>query len=210
MTLFTEDPWPLIWLAAIVALASLVALRVTQRGKYALVALAMVVVSAVLLVVDALVVTDVERIHDTLSKLVAAVRHSDTEAVLALLTDDVTLDQDSASTSIIRSARPDFEGTFTRAAIRGILASLRFDALSIERPVVTAGRLTRLGKAEFRLFAKGNIEPSGAPFGTLDSEWSLGFREVDGVWKVSRITPLRLPQGTGMALPRPATTPRRQ
>jgi ketosteroid isomerase-like protein len=195
----------LIWLLGAAAAACLIALRVTQRGKLAIAALGAAAAILLLLGLDACIVTDVERIEQTLHDLLAAVRRSDGDAVLPLLTDDVALTQGDSPTTLLGSARQALEGAFTRATIQATLRDIEFEFLHTDRPRISAGQLTRQGKADFRLYAKGTLRSSGIPFGTdaEGSDWSLGFREDQGAWKVSRITAVRLPRGATLHLASP-------
>lgn len=198
MTLIVEDPWPLIWICAFAIPASLLALRVTQQGKFLFLALGALGLAALLLLIDTLVVTDTERIEQTLEQLIAATRRSDGDAFNALLTTDVSLGQNSGSTNL--------SGAAARAVIKATLEATEFDFITIGKRAISAGRLTRQGTADFRVFTAGTIQ--GTRFGTNPNEgsdWSLGFREVDGAWKVSRITAVRLPSNASLPLVQPAS-----
>src|SRR5262249_16176829 len=81
---------------------------------------------------------------------------------------------------------------------------------------INAGRQSRMGKAEFRVRCMGSFRPGAGPgFNFVppvsDSEWSLGFREAEpGAWKVTRISPTKLPLGlvvSPLIPPRPAPGP---
>jgi hypothetical protein len=83
MSWLTEDPTLVLILAGV---AELVLLGVFLVGRLAKVLVAMVAVAAlagVLLLVEALVVTDRERIHETVIQLIDGVRSEDVAAVLA-------------------------------------------------------------------------------------------------------------------------------
>ena len=74
----------------------------------------------------------------------------------------------------------------------------------------SAGRQTRRGKAEFRIYAKGTLRTSMATcnVGTANSTWSLGFQETEpGVWKVNRITPVSMTEGA-VLIPRSPSSSR--
>jgi hypothetical protein len=100
-------------------------------------------------------------------------------------------------------------GETTRSLIQANLSRASFDFLHISDLQVSAGRKTRRGKAEFRVYAKGTLQTPLATYnmGTANSTWSLGFQEsAPGVWKVNRITPMSLPQGT-ISVPRGGSEP---
>jgi ketosteroid isomerase-like protein len=194
-----EDPWPLIIACGLVAVAALVALKITQRGAFLVVTLSAVGLAALLWLLDTLVVTDVERVEDTVHALARAVGRSDADAVVALLTPDVVIAQETGGRDgeIV-------SGPLAHAAIRAALPSIKFDTAIISNMQTTAGALSRQGKADFRFDTSGMAElPTGhrtfttVPNGT---DWSLGFRETaPGVWKVTRITAVRLPSNASLA-----------
>ena len=89
-------------------------------------------------------------------------------------------------------------GPATRAMIDGAVAGAKFDFLRITHLRVNAGGQSRRGTAEFQVIASGSVEGpfNTLNFGTSNSAWSLGFREISPkAWKVNRITPVRLPSG---------------
>jgi hypothetical protein len=92
-------------------------------------------------------------------------------------------------------------GEQTRELIRTNLANAAFDFIHVQDLQTSAGRHTRRGKAEFRIYAKGTLRLSLATYnvGTANSTWSLGFQETErGVWKVNRITPVSMTQGMAL------------
>jgi hypothetical protein len=81
------------------------------------------------------------------------------------------------------------------------LANAAFDFVHVQDLQTSAGRQTRRGKAEFRVYAKGTLRTSMATYnvGTANSTWSLGFQETKpGVWKVNRITPVSVSEGMAL------------
>lgn len=188
MTWLSEDPTYLAGALALAAMACLMALRVTQQGKYLVWALGMLGMALAVVVVEQLWVTDNERIERVVYDLKNAVLISDAEGVLKHLTPDVQFVNDGTY----------LPGETTQALIRNNLANATFDLISIRELQTSAGRQTRRGKAEFRLLAKGTLKGSMANYniGTANSTWSLGFQETGpGVWKVNRITPVLIPEG---------------
>jgi hypothetical protein len=189
MEFLFEDPTYLAGGLGILAVAFLIAMRVTQQGRYLIWALAALGLAGAVLVIEHFWVTDAERIERVVYDLRDAVAVSDAERVLTHLTPDVEFVQQGHTTS---------SGEATRAYIRTLLANTKFDFVRLTHLKAEASRLSRLGSAEFRVIAGGSMEGSSVTynFGTTNSDWSLGFEEVSpGVWKVNRITPTRPPSG---------------
>jgi hypothetical protein len=199
MTFLSEDPTYLAAALGLVAAASLMALRVTQQGKYLYWTLGSLGLAGLVLVIEHFWVTDNERIERVVYDLRRAVLASDVEGVLKNLTPDVEYVQNGTAIS----------GETTRTLIRANLAQATFDFIHINDLQTSAGQQTRRGKAEFRVYAKGALQTPLASYnvGTANSTWSLGFEETEPkVWKVNRITPMSLPDGT---ITVPHTAPRR-
>jgi ketosteroid isomerase-like protein len=189
MELLLEDATYLAGGLGVLGIAFLIAVRVTQRGRYLVWALAALGLAGAVLVIEHFWVTDAERIERVVYDLGDAVLASDAERVLTHLTSDVEFVQQGHTRS---------SGEATREYIRRVLPSARFDFVRITHLKAEASRLSRLGSAEFRVIAGGSMEVSGATqnFATARSDWSLGFEEVSpGVWKVNRITPTQAPGG---------------
>jgi len=106
-----------------------------------------------------IVVTDNERIESVVYELRRAVLAAKPEDVLAQLTPDVEYVQDGISLS----------GEATREFIRANLANAAFDFVHIQDLQTSAGRKTRRGKAEFRVYAKGTLRTSIATSVTTGS-----------------------------------------
>jgi ketosteroid isomerase-like protein len=188
MTFLSEDPTYLAGALGVLAGAFLIALRVTQQGKYLIWALSSLGLAMMVLLVERFWVTDNERIERVVHYLRRAVMASDVEAVLKHLTPDVQYVQHGTA----------IPGEATRELIRNNLSNAAFDFVYIRDLQTSAGRQTRRGKAEFRIYAKGRLHTSLADYnvGTADSTWSLGFQETaPGIWKVNRITPVSVPEG---------------
>jgi hypothetical protein len=200
MTFLSEDPTYLAGSLVLVAAALLMALKVSQRGRYLVWALTALGLALAVVVVEQLWVTDNERIEGVVYKLRRAVLAADPEGILAQLTPDVEYVQDGISLS----------GEATRGLIRGNLANASFDFVHIHDLQTSAGRQTRRGKAEFRVYAKGTMRTPLAAYnvGTASSTWSLGFQETEpGVWKVNRITPMSTTEVMAL-VPRPQSSSR--
>ncbi len=198
MTMLAEDPTNLVVALGLLAGAFLVALKVTQQAKYLFWAIGVLGLILAVVVIEQVWVTDNERIERVVYDLRRAVLASDAEGVLAHLAPDVEYVQEGSMLS----------GAATRGLIRANLANSTFDFVHISDLQASAGRQTRRGTAEFRVYAKGNLHTSLATYnvGTANSIWSLGFQETaPGVWKVNRITPVSVPEGA-ITVPSSATS----
>jgi ketosteroid isomerase-like protein len=182
MYFVAENPWPLLAVFGLIGLGFLVALRVTQDGRYLIRALVALGLAAVALIVEQLWVTDAERIEAVVRELADAVRRSDTEAALALMDDHVGFGIRNQSIS----------DELDLSLIRIVLRDVKFDWLHLSRLSASAGKQTHMGQAEFKVNAGGTYQGSHNFVGL--SEWSLGFRRTpDGAWKITRITATKLP-----------------
>ncbi len=193
MEFLSEDPTYLAGGLVILGLALLIAVRVTQRGRYLIAAVAALALALLVVVVERLWVTDAERIERVVYDLAHAVERSDAPAVFAHLTPDVRFIWPRIGTTI--------SGAVLRAYIQTNLEQARFDFVRIARLRARAGRQTRRGEAEFRVITGGSRRHSGADlnFASTNLDFSLGLRETGpGVWKVERISPTRAPRGMPM------------
>ncbi len=182
MTYLSDDPTFLAGGLLLLAGGFAFALRVTQQGKYLLYAVIAAVMALVVVVIERVWVTDLERIEQVIYHLRQSVANSDVDGVIDELAPDVLYTRGDISLG------PDE----TRAYIRENLGRARFDLVKINNLEISVAEQSRRGKAEFRVLAKGTLETSLAPLtiGTASMSWSLGLRETTpGVWKVSRITP---------------------
>jgi ketosteroid isomerase-like protein len=179
-----------------------------QEARFLVGALIAVAFAGLLFVIEALWVTDVERIEQAIRAIGRAAARSDGEAVLAVLTPDVTLEQNNVriggpQVKAMRGMVPQVDASAVnpaRALVRAALTSARFDILTIRNVRAQAGRQTQRGKAEFRVYAAGTYDAGGSgswnfATGASGSDWSMGFRKEGDEWKVDRITALRLPPG---------------
>jgi hypothetical protein len=199
MTFLSEDPTYLAGFLGLAAGAFLMALKVTQQGKYLLWALSALGLAVAVVVIERLWVTDNERIESVVYQLRRAALAAKPEDILTHLTPDVEYVQDGISLS----------GDATREMIRANLANASFDFVHIQDLQTSAGRQTRRGKAEFRIFAKGTLRTSLATYsvGTASSTWSLGFQETEpGVWRVNRITPVSMTESRALVPQSPSTS----
>ncbi len=187
MEFLLEDPTYLAGGLGVLGIAFLIAVRVTQQGRYLIWALAALGLAGAVLVFEHFWVTDAERIERVVYDLRDAVVASDSERLLTHLTPDVEFVQQGHTTS---------SGEETRAYIRSVLSNAKFDFLRISHLKAEASRLSRLGSAEFRVIVSGSMQSSMVTynFAATNSDWSLGFEESGpGIWKVNRISPTHAP-----------------
>ncbi len=192
MEFLSEDPTFLVSGLGVVAVASLIALRVTQRGKFLVAAGVSLALALVVVVVERAWVTQGERIALVVEDLRRAVEASDVEGVTRHLTPDVQFVQGDRTVGSLK----------TQDFIRSTLENAGLDFVRVTGLTTAAFPQSRRGTAEFRVMAKGSLKTQvgTTPIGSAGSEWSLGFQETSpDVWKVNRITPIRVPRG--MATP---------
>ncbi len=183
-----ENPWYLVAILVLIAAGFLLTLRVTQDGRYLVRALVALGVAGVLIAVDALWVTEAERVESVIRELAAAVARSDGEATLALMDAHVTFS--------IRSNT--YGEELDLASFAELLGQVQFDFVRVSRLTATAGAQTHRGQAEFKVTASGSIRQGTALRNFMgNSEWSIGLRRLgSGAWKINRITAVELPQYT--------------
>ena len=194
MTYLSEDPTFLAGGLLLLAGAFLLALKVTQQGKYAIRAGVALVLAVAVVLIEWVWVTDNERIEQVVYDLGRAVQSSNPDRVLAHLMPTVQYVQGETALTA---------GT-TRALIRSNLSNAQFNFVRISDLQTSAGRQSRRGLAEFRVISSGSLNTSQGTMTTTRTTvtaWSLGFQEAEpNVWKVSRITPVSMPQGA-LAMP---------
>lgn len=216
MSYIAEDPWPLGIVLAVVAVVSLAALKVTGRGKFLIWGATAAGLAALLFVVEALWVTDAERIEAVVVDMARAAARNDVERVLGHLAPDLVLEQggDVLDRSQTRGLASRLSAGLTalvgrgdaaRALIRGALSEARFDFIHVGQIRPHANTMNRLGTVEFRAYASGSIPLGGTQMNFATdaggSDWSFGLREVEpGVWKVTRITAVRLPGNASLGM----------
>lgn len=201
MSMLSEDPTYLAGGLGVLAIIFLVALRVTQQGKFLIWAMIAGGIALLVLAIEWIWVTDNERIEAVVYDLRKAVQASDTDGVIKHLTPDIQYEPSSVG----RYFRgPSLKGPDAFEKIRATLAVTHFDFVRITSIVTHAGAQTRRGTAEFQVIASGSTQGSGGfsiNFGTTGSRWSLGFRETTPrVWQVERISPIQLPSGADYVL----------
>mgnify|MGYP005851899373 CR=1 FL=1 len=181
----SEDPWPLAGAFALLALLLLVRVKFSQQGKHLIWAGAALGAAGLVVVVEQLWVTDHERIEQTVFDMADAVKAGDFDRLASHLA-------------------PEFEeqvGTISKALLRGTLANADFEFVRIAQLEIQAGRMTRMGKADF--LGQAQWSERSPSFGTSYNAtpppgigFSFGFREVEpGSWKVTRIDVTNVPYG---------------
>ena len=193
MHYLTEDPSYLLIGLGLAALVCLLALKVTQQGKFLIWAGALAVVAGLVFGFERLYVTDAERIEGVVYDLADAVRVSDIARIEGHLDDKVTIGMRGFT----------MDGSSTLRLVLGYLQRTRFDFVRVARLTTAAGSQTRMGSAVFKVTAAGVLEQGGAtmPLGSLGTEWSLSFQEKSpGVWKVTKITAINIPKEVARAL----------
>jgi hypothetical protein len=189
----SEDPWPLASGFGLVALGFLLAVQMTQQGKYLIRAGIAAGMALLVLGVEYLWVTDNERIEAVVYELGRAAKASDGDLVISHLAPEVVV---ATGDNLEGRVLSRFDSRVVVASIREQLQNARFDTLNISKLHTNAGSQTRRGTAEFVVFATGTYASRNARFATpvKGMEWSLGFRETSPkVWKVTRITPVNPP-----------------
>jgi hypothetical protein len=191
MEFLSEDPTYLAGGLVFLGLVLLIAVRVTQQGRYLVWAGVALALALVVVVVEHFWVTDAERIEQVVYRLRNSVQHSDVEGVYAELTPDV---------QFVRAGFP-ISGDLLRNYIKRNLERARFDFVRISRLHASAGRQTRRGAAEFRVITGGTYQGPNVAlnFGATNLDFSLGLRETEpGVWKVERISQTHVPRDMPM------------
>jgi hypothetical protein len=174
MNYLTEDPSYLLIGLGVAAAVCLLALKVTQQGKFLIWVGGLALAAAAVFGFEHFYVTDAERIEAVVYDL-------------AHLDDRVTFGARGRTV----------DGSMTLRMVLPMIRRTHFDFVRIGQLTSAAGSQTKRGSAEFKATANGIFnEGSGGevPLPPLTSEWSLGFSERSpGVWKVNRITAIRLP-----------------
>ena len=189
MVYLSEDPTLLAGLLLVLAGGFVVALRVTQQGKYLVRAMIAAGLAAAVVVVEWIWVTDNERIEQVVYGLRQAVANSDVEGVLSLHDAGRPVCQGGHFAGRRGDAGPD----------PGQPEPARFEIVRISSLETSAGEQSRRGTADVprpRQGDDGHLD--GADKYRLDGGFDLvaGLAgDQPGVWKVNRITPVQLPRG---------------
>ena len=193
MTYLSEDPTYLTGSLLLLAGAFLIALKITQQGKYLIATTTSLILALAVVMVEWMWVTDNERIEKVVYDVRAAVLKADPDGVLAHLAPNVMYQQ--GETALTSGA--------TRSLIRTNLSNVQLEFARISELRTSVGQQTRRGIAEFRVFTRGGLKTMSnvAEGMTAMTAWSLGFQETQpDVWKIYRISPVSIPRGV-LALP---------
>lgn len=195
MEFLSDDPTYPAAALGLAALVFAVLLKVTQQGKYLILAGAAVAILVAWLAIERFWVTDAERIEDVVYGLVKAVERSDAVAAAGFLAPECRLEASPDSEDLsVRTVSRLIAGEVNRRRLEAELANFRFDYLKVTHLRAHAGAQSRLGTADFVVHSMGTqTVPPHANLMTLPAGmgWSMGLREVDGAWRVTRITPGR-------------------
>jgi hypothetical protein len=186
MYYLAEDPTYVLGALGLAAAALLVTLRVTQQGKFLIWAGVLGAIAAAIFGFERYWVTDAERIEAVVYDLGDALRASDVARIQSHLDDRVTTGMGSQTNDA---------GLMMRLLFP-LLERTHFDFVRISRLNSRVMGQARRGSAEFAVTATGVFQEGlvRQPLGSAGTEWSLGFREAaPGVWKVNRITAIKLP-----------------
>ena len=181
-----EDPSYLLIGLGMAAAACLLALKVTQQGKFLIWTGALILVAAAVFGFERFYVTDAERVEAVVYDLARAVEASDVDRIKSHLDDKVTFG--------LRGRTMD--GSLTFRMVLPMIRQTRFDFVRVGQLTTSAGSQTKMGSAEFKVTATGIFNEGGneIPLAAVGTEWSLGFSERSpGVWKVTRITAIKIP-----------------
>ena len=193
MYYLSDDPSYMLIALGFAAACCLIALRVTQQGKFMVWAGTLAAVALAIFGVEQYWVTDAERVERVVYDLARAVEASDVERIKSHLDEHVTA---GMSGKLIDASIP-------LRIVLPMLSRTRFDFVRIGQLSTTAGSQTKMGTATFKVTASGTFNEGGSeiPLGSLGTEWALGFREESpGVWKVTRITAIKIPPQVARAL----------
>jgi hypothetical protein len=193
MTFLTEDASYLLIGLGVAALACLLALKVSQQGKFLVWALGLLVAAAVVFGFEHFWVTEAEQVEAVVYDLAEAIRASNADRIKDHIDPKVTIGTKDRT----------IDGSATLRLIYFYLQSTHFDYVTVSQLTTSVGRQSRVGKANFKAIATGVFQEgqSEFPIGTLGTEWELSFREVSpGVWKITRIQAIKVPPQVARAL----------
>jgi hypothetical protein len=168
-------------------------LKLTQQGKFLVWAGALGAVAALVFAFETFYVTDAERVEAVVYDLADAVKASDVDRIKSHLDDKVTFG--------LRGRTMD--GSTPLRIVLPLLLRTRFDFVRVGQLTTSAGSQTKRGSAEFKVSATGIFDEGGTqiPVVAAGTEWSLGLAERSpGVWKVNRVTAIKLPGDVARAL----------
>jgi hypothetical protein len=189
MTCLSEDPTHVIGGFLLLAAAFVIALKMTQWGKYLLnVGIALALALAVFLI-EWIWITDIEQIEKVVHDVRTAVLNSNPEGVLAHLTEDVRYTGPAMSLS---------PGN-TLSLIRNNVSNIHLEFVRISELKTSVSQQTRRGTAKFRIFTRGSLKSTSTlpEARTAVTAWSLGLQETKpGIWKIYCISEVSLARGS--------------
>lgn len=200
--LFTENPWPVLGVLAVIAAVCLILFRVTQLGKYLIVASVALVLGLSAFVFERLYVTDRERVEAVVEGVRKAAQDSNPEALLALM--DFPKPSAEAKKKARRLIPPvisvngiPWTESMARGLVKASLEKFKFDFITVTALEADAGAQTRQGTATFKVLVSGSYTSAGQTFNFArnNTEWTFGVRESEpGVWKITRIDSSSMPE----------------
>ncbi len=192
MTWIAENPWPLAGSCFVLAFGFLIAVRLTQQGKYLMRSGIAAALGATILLIEFVWDTDVERIERVIREVARAVQAGDAETI----------------SSYLVPAPYQIDGNIpnARAAMMSVGNVFEFKTIKIRSPQITAGRLTGRGKADFYAFAAweettrmGESDFNATPPPGI--QFSVGFERTDqNEWKIYRIEIVDAPSSIDPAI----------
>lgn len=199
MEYLSEDPTYLAGGLAALGLVFLVALKITQQGKYLIRAGIALGLALLVVGIEYVWVTDNERVEDVVYGLAKAVAESDGDAAAAYLDPSCTLEVGSESTNrMISIVTGQLRGDRMAEWLKENLRDFKFDYLRITRLKAEVRPISRVATAEFLAHTMGQKLQPFQPFATPPSGmgWSFGLKEVEPkVWKITRISPGQIDLG---------------
>lgn len=191
MSWLSEDPWSVVGTLLAVAAGLLIAVRITQQGRFLTYAGAAAGLALLIVLIEQVWVTDNERIAAVVAAVARGVEAGDADAVMAQMAP--------------RARLLAFGGVYSQEIdadlVRNGLEQVDFDLIRVNHLQTNAGTQSRRGSAEFRVFASGIAQIGGGsqPFAEGSTTWSFGLREDGpGVWKVNEVRAVRLPRGASI------------
>lgn len=189
VSLFTESPFRLVVVVALIEVVLAILLVATRRGKYVFIIAIVAVGGLALLGLERLIVTPRERIDGVLLDVTRAVERGDIESVREWLSPQC------------RFRQMDRDGILSMAA--SVLREIDIERVSLAQKKLEVFRIRRQARVQFLALADGTAP--GIPFHRYPTSWVLFFDESpDGRWVISRIEQLEASDlANPAALPRP-------
>ena len=170
---FTENPWPILFLLALVELVLIITIKIRGQGVWLKLAFAVPVVAVLVVVVELLIVTDREAVRADVRRMAQGIRAEDVDAIVGHISQAYD------------------EGGVTFDTFRSNVTTL-LDWIDLESAAIFFEEVKKLrdGRITARFKAITIGKAHGVPYGTHHSRWQLYYRCDDGQWKVCQIVPL--------------------